>query len=98
MPGLNQYSGGIPAPAQIKNITPPANGYPAPAISSVPDGLGLCQVNGFHMVQQFRDAAGTDWILRKSAEDSSVDIPDPAYVQVTDFWNHAVPGTNDKVF
>ena len=98
MPGLNQYSGGIPAPAQIKNITPPANGYPAPAISSVPDGLGLCQVNGFHMVQQFRDAAGTEWVLRKAAEDSSVDIPDPAYVQVTDFWNHVVPGTGDKVF
>lgn len=25
-------------------------------------------------------------------------IPDPAYVQVTDFWNHAVPGTGDKVY
>ena len=50
------------------------------------------------MVQSFRDAAGCDWVLRKSAEDSSVDIPDPGYVQITDFWNHVVPGTNNKVY
>ena len=100
MPGvLGQYqAGNIPAPAQINNIMPPAGGYQQAAPLPVSAGLGLCQVNGFQMVQSFRDAAGRDWILRKSAEDSSVDIPDPAYVQVTDFWNHVVPGTGDKVF
>lgn len=100
MPGvLGQYqAGNIPAPAQIKNIIPPAGGYPQTAPAPVPEGLGLCQVNGFQMVQQFRDAAGAEWTLRKSAEDSSVDIPDPAYVQVTDFWNHVVPGTDNRVY
>lgn len=78
MPGvLGQYQAeNIPAPAQIKNIMPPAGGYQQAAPVPVSDGLGLCQVNGFHMVQSFRDAAGVEWSLRKSAEDSSVDIPD----------------------
>ena len=100
MPGvLGQYqAGNIPAPAQIKNIMPPAGGYQQAAPVPVSDGLGLCQVNGFQMVQSFRDAAGVEWSLRKSAEDSSVDIPDPGYVQITDFWNHVVPGTNNKVY
>lgn len=100
MPGvLGQYqTGNIPAPAQIKNIIPPAGGYQQTAPAPVSEGLGLCQVNGFQMVRQFKDAAGVEWALRKSAEDSSVDIPDPAYVQVTDFWNHVVPGTNNKVY
>ena len=100
MPGvLGQYqAGNIPAPAQIKNIMPPAGGYQQAAPVPVSDGLGLCQVNGFQMVQSFRDAAGCDWVLRKSAADSSVDIPDPGYVQITDFWNHVVPGTNNKVY
>lgn len=97
--GFGQYqTGGIPAPAQINNIMPPQGGYQQAAPVPVSDGLGLCQVNGFQMVQSFRDAAGVEWSLRKSAEDSSVDIPDPGYVQITDFWNHSVPGTGDKVF
>ena len=61
--GFGQYqTGGIPAPAQIKNIMPPQGGYQQAAPVPVSDGLGLCQVNGFQMVQSFRDAAGCDWV------------------------------------
>lgn len=100
MPGvLGQYqAGNIPAPAQVNNIMPPAGGYQQAGNKPVPAGLGLCQVEGFNMTRQFTDAAGVNWVLKKAAEDSGVDIPDPAYVQVTDFWNHAVPGTGDKVY
>ena len=50
--GFGQYqAGNIPAPAQIKNIMPPAGGYQQAAPVPVSDGLGLCQVNGFQMVQ-----------------------------------------------
>ena len=97
--GFGQYqAGNIPAPAQVNNIMPPQGGYQQAGNKPVPAGLGLCQVEGFNMTRQFTDAAGVNWVLKKAAEDSGVDIPDPAYVQVTDFWNHAVPGTNDKVF
>lgn len=97
--GFGQYqTGGIPAPAQINNIMPPTGGYQPAGNKSIPAGLGLCQVEGFNMTRQFTDAAGVNWVLKKAAEDSGVDIPDPAYVQVTDFWNHAVPGTGDKVY
>ena len=100
MPGvLGQYqTGGIPAPAQVNNIMPPQGGYQPAGNKQIPAGLGLCQVDGFTMTRQFTDAAGVNWVLKKAAEDSGVDIPDPAYVQVTDFWNHAVPGTGDKVY
>ena len=100
MPGvLGQYqAGNIPAPAQVNNIMPPQGGYQPAGNKQIPAGLGLCQVEGFNMTRQFTDAAGVNWVLKKAAEDSGVDIPDPAYVQVTDFWNHAVPGTGDKVF
>ena len=97
--GFGQYqTGGIPAPAQVNNIMPPQGGYQQAGNKSIPAGLGLCQVEGFNMTRQFTDAAGVNWVLKKAAEDSGVDIPDPAYVQVTDFWNHAVPGTGDKVY
>ena len=100
MPGvMGQYqAGNIPAPAQVNNIMPPQGGYQQAGNKQIPAGLGLCQVEGFNMTRQFTDAAGVNWVLKKAAEDSGVDIPDPAYVQVTDFWNHAVPGTGDKVY
>lgn len=39
-----------------------------------------------------------EWKLVKSAHDSSVEIPDPQYVQITDYWNHEFPGSEGKVY
>ena len=60
--------------------------------------IGLKQINGFDMVKSFQDSDGRQWRLVKSAKDSSVEIPDPAYVQITDYWNHEFPNTNGKVY
>lgn len=60
--------------------------------------LGLRQLAKFNMTQTFQDSDGKQWKLVKSANDSSVEIPDPAYVQITDYWNHDFPNSNGKVF
>ena len=60
--------------------------------------LGLKQINGFDMPFQFKDSDGKNWKLVKSAKDASVEIPDPQFVQVTDFWVHEFPGSDNKVF
>ena len=50
------------------------------------------------MTQSFQDSDGKQWKLVKSANDSSVDIPDPSFVQITDYWNHEFPNSSGKVF
>ena len=60
--------------------------------------LGLRQLANFNMTQSFQDSDGKQWKLVKSANDSSVDIPDPSFVQITDYWNHEFPNSSGKVF
>ena len=58
----------------------------------------LRQIQGFEMVDNFKDAYGKTWKLVKRSTDNSVEIPDPQYLQVTDYWCHEVPGSNGKIF
>lgn len=60
--------------------------------------LGLRQIQGFDMVDSFKDSYGKIWKLVKRSTDTSVEIPDPQYLQVTDYWCHEMPGSNGKIF
>lgn len=60
--------------------------------------LGLRQLQNFSMIDAFQDNDGHVWKLVKSANDASVEIPDPQFVQITDFWNHEFPNSDGKVF
>lgn len=53
--------------------------------------LSLNQVEGFEPVREFVDQSNTTWTLVKAASNSTVGIPDPKTLQITDFWNHAFP-------
>lgn len=53
--------------------------------------LGLNQIDGFKPVEKFIDNTNTEWSLAKASNDSTVDIPDPKAIQITDFWNHEFP-------
>ena len=53
--------------------------------------LSLNQVEGFEPVRSFRDQSNTEWTLVKAASNSTVGIPDPKTLQITDFWNHSFP-------
>ena len=60
--------------------------------------IGLTQFKDLNMPQSFTDDNGTKWKLAKSSKDSSVEIPDPAMVTLTRWWNHVHPLSNGKVF
>lgn len=60
--------------------------------------IGLTQFKDLNMPQAFTDDNGTKWKLAKSSKDSSVEIPDPAMVTLTRWWNHVHPMSNGKVF
>ena len=60
--------------------------------------LGLRQLANFSITTCFQDSDGKTWKLVKSANDSSVEIPDTSLVQITDYWNHEFPNSNGKVF
>ena len=60
--------------------------------------IGLTQFKDLDMPQSFTDDNGTKWKLAKSSKDSSVEIPDPAMVTLTRWWNHVHPLSNDKVY
>jgi hypothetical protein len=60
--------------------------------------LGLRQMANFGITREFKDSDGKLWKLVKSANDASVEVPDPAFVQITDYWNHDFPNSNGKVF
>lgn len=60
--------------------------------------LNLTQIDGFTPPGEFRDSTGTTWTLVKSASSGMSEIPDPAAVNITDYWNHEYPGSNGKVF
>ena len=60
--------------------------------------IGLTQFKDLNMPQSFTDDNGTKWKLAKSSKDSSVEIPDPAMVTLTRWWNHVHPLSNGKVY
>lgn len=60
--------------------------------------IGLTQFKDLNMPLTFTDDNGTKWKLAKSSKDSSVEIPDPAMVSLTRWWNHVHPLSNGKVY
>ena len=68
------------------------------SITAQKQPIGLTQFKDLNMPQAFTDDNGTKWKLAKSSKDSSVEIPDPAMVTLTRWWNHVHPLSNGKVF
>ena len=68
------------------------------SITAQKQPIGLTQFKDLNMPQSFTDDNGTKWKLAKSSKDSSVEIPDPAMVTLTRWWNHAHPLSNGKVY
>lgn len=72
---------------------------PNPVLPQLGKGtLGLNQIEGFSPVQQFVDESNTSWQLVKAAANSTIDIPDPKSIQITDYWNHEFPGLRSKLY
>ena len=68
------------------------------SITAQKQPIGLTQFKDLNMPLSFTDDNGTKWKLAKSSKDSSVEIPDPAMVTLTRWWNHVHPMSNGKVF
>ena len=68
------------------------------SITAQKQPIGLTQFKDLNMPLTFTDDNGTKWKLAKSSKDSSVEIPDPAMVTLTRWWNHVHPMSNGKVF
>lgn len=79
------------------SLTVPNTDITIPKISQ-PQSLGLRQIQGFDMVDSFKDADGKMWRLVKRSTDNTVEIPDPQYLQVTDYWCHEMPNSSGKIF
>lgn len=95
MLGINQNIAN--ANIQTANI-PNLNANLINSITAQKQPIGLTQFKDLNMPQAFTDDNGTKWKLAKSSKDSSVEIPDPAMVTLTRWWNHAHPLSNGKVF
>lgn len=83
---------------QLTSALNPQQDYANIQLNAQQGTLGLRQLSKFNIVNAFKDSDGKQWRLVKSANDSSVEIPDPSFVQVTDYWNHEFPNSNGKVF
>ena len=98
MLGINQNI----ANANIPNLNTNIPNLNANLINSITAAqkqpIGLTQFKDLNMPQSFTDDNGTKWKLAKSSKDSSVEIPDPAMVTLTRWWNHAHPLSNGKVY
>ena len=68
------------------------------SITAQKQPIGLTQFKDLNMPLSFTDDNGTKWKLAKSSKDSSVEIPDPAMVTLTRWWNHVHPMSNGKVY
>ena len=60
--------------------------------------LNLTQIDGFQPAQEFTDGNGITWRLVKDARSGMSEIPNPQGVNVTDYWNHEIPGSKGKVY
>ena len=87
---------------QFPSVYQPAvNTQLLPPIQTVPQGptLNLNQIQGFDPVREFTDSSNAKWQLVKNSSDSTVDIPDPASIQIVDCWCHEFPGLKkNKVY
>lgn len=95
MLGINQNI--ATANIQTANI-PNLNTNLINSITAQKQPIGLTQFKDLNMPQAFTDDNGTKWKLAKSSKDSSVEIPDPAMVTLTRWWNHVHPMSNGKVY
>lgn len=95
MLGINQNIAN--ANIQTANI-PNLNTNLINSITAQKQPIGLTQFKDLNMPLSFTDDNGTKWKLAKSSKDSSVEIPDPAMVTLTRWWNHAHPLSNGKVY
>lgn len=95
MLGINQNI--TTANIQTANI-PNLNTNLINSITAQKQPIGLTQFKDLNMPQAFTDDNGTKWKLAKSSKDSSVEIPDPAMVTLTRWWNHVHPMSNGKVY
>lgn len=95
MLGINQNI--TSANIQTANI-PNLNANLINSITAQKQPIGLTQFKDLNMPLSFTDDNGTKWKLAKSSKDSSVEIPDPAMVTLTRWWNHVHPMSNGKVF
>ena len=90
MLGINQNI----ANANIPNLNtsiPNLNTNLINSITAQKQPIGLTQFKDLNMPLSFTDDNGTKWKLAKSSKDSSVEIPDPAMVTLTRWWNHVHP-------
>lgn len=85
---MNYYQFPQPANIQVPNFSSAA----------IPQNLNLRQIQGYKAPSQFTDSDGHVWKLAKSSNDSGIEIPDPEYMQVLDYWSHAIPGADNQVF
>ena len=83
----NMYA---PTPLLPNPFANPVTGIPQAHAS-----LELNQIKDFVPVKDFTDESNTPWRLVKEAANSTVDVPDPKSLQITDYWNHAFPGKNN---
>ena len=60
--------------------------------------LGLTQIDSFEPVTEFKDKTQCVWKLVKSAFNSSIEIPNPKCLQITDYWNHIYPNLSEQVY
>lgn len=66
--------------------------------SNAMPNLQLTQIDGFEPVPEFVDSSGQRWQLIKSASSGMGEIPDPQSINIVDYWNHAHPDSNGKIF
>lgn len=79
-------------------LLPNPMGNPLPMVNQPHASLQLNQIEGFEPVAEFVDESNTPWRLVKQASNSTVDVPDPKSLQITDYWNHEFPGLKSKLY
>lgn len=60
--------------------------------------LQLTQIDKYDPPAEFTDSAGSRWLLVKDSRSGAGEVPDPAGVNVTDYWMHEFPGSGGKIF
>ena len=60
--------------------------------------LNLTQIDKFEPVPEFTDSTGATWSLVKDARSGMSEVPDPQAVNITDYWNHELPGSGGKIY
>lgn len=88
----------ILTPAPTSGIAQPL--LPNPLANQTPlySTLRLNQMKNFEPVPEFIDDMNTKWSLVKAASNSTIDIPDPKTIQITDYWNHVFPGIKSEIY